>query len=240
MLRFRIKAFLELIVRRTGRKLSTAACAVAAVVALVATARGDDVLPRLAFDIPVQPLDTALNAYGAATQVAIFYDGSLAAGRKSTAVHGSFTPQQALRKLLEGTDLVGAPSGAGTVTIDQVVAPQADEVAAIKRRTATFVPYLGTIQSRLNEALCRSTPIRQDENDVLVRFWIAASGAVERVMLLTSTGSPERDSLYANALQSLEIGKVPPGLPQPITMLILARQSDHSAKCISARQSAVH
>jgi hypothetical protein len=55
------------------------------------------------FDIPSQPLAAALRAYGKASGLEVFYDGSLSVGRRSSAVMGTYTPLIGLRVLLRGT-----------------------------------------------------------------------------------------------------------------------------------------
>jgi hypothetical protein len=63
------------------------------------------------FDVPTQPLASALDAFSKVTGREIFYDGSIGRGRRSTAVEGSFMPDEALSLLLSGTNLVALPNG---------------------------------------------------------------------------------------------------------------------------------
>src|SRR5262249_40095830 len=57
------------------------------------------------FDILAQPLETALDAYGAASGVQVLYRTSLTAGRRSARVRGILMPEAALNALLAGTGL---------------------------------------------------------------------------------------------------------------------------------------
>ncbi|MCK9910797.1 hypothetical protein MXD81_16740, partial [Microbacteriaceae bacterium K1510] len=58
------------------------------------------------------------------------------------------------------------------------------------------------------------------------------SGAVARVELIGSTGSEDRDRVYAAALHSLSIGEAPPqDMPQPVTLMVLPRASRVAAEC---------
>ncbi|WP_422000652.1 TonB-dependent siderophore receptor [Reyranella sp.] len=98
----------------------------------------------LRYDIPAQDLNAALLAFASRAGVQIFYDVRRVQGLRSTALDGSFTPQQALTQLLSGTgigfrftgpssvSLESAPAtGAGVLQIDpvqvqaSVVPPQA-------------------------------------------------------------------------------------------------------------------
>jgi hypothetical protein len=69
------------------------------------------------FDIPAQPLAAALNAYGAATHVQLFVDSSVTSGRRSTALHGAFTPEAGLLSLISGTGLTARPVGDQGITL---------------------------------------------------------------------------------------------------------------------------
>jgi len=57
------------------------------------------------FDIAAQPLDKALDAFGNASGIQIFYETSVTAGHRSTAVKGTLAPMTALRTLLRETGL---------------------------------------------------------------------------------------------------------------------------------------
>ncbi len=124
----------------------------------------------IVFHIPSQPLVSALNAYGATTQIAVFYDGALAFGRRSTAVEGKFTPLQALRRLLQGTDFMTQSTEAGTITITPPGESSQEVLSLIKSRSVRFRSYLGLIQAALGDALCKSKQIETESIDVLVRF----------------------------------------------------------------------
>lgn len=57
------------------------------------------------FNIPAQPLAGALNAFGRQSGLQISMASSTARGATSRAVNGSFTPQQALSRMLEGSGI---------------------------------------------------------------------------------------------------------------------------------------
>ena len=58
---------------------------------------------RIAFDIPAQPLESAVTAFGFQSGHQVAVDQATLTGRRSNAVRGSFTPAEALNRLLAGT-----------------------------------------------------------------------------------------------------------------------------------------
>ncbi len=57
------------------------------------------------FDIPEQPLAEALQAFARASRQQVSFDSAMLGGKRSNGVSGSFTAQEALDRLLEGTGL---------------------------------------------------------------------------------------------------------------------------------------
>lgn len=86
--------------------------------------RGTTQAQALRFDIPAQPLDDALAAYGIASGVQVLYGASLTQGLRSTAVNAQLTAEQALQRLLAGTGLTLRFTDARSVTL-LPAAPQA-------------------------------------------------------------------------------------------------------------------
>ncbi|WP_189051548.1 STN domain-containing protein [Aliidongia dinghuensis] len=195
----------------------------------------------VAFDIPAQPLASALKAYGAAVPVQLFYDTDLVRGRQSSPVHGAFPSEAALHALLRGTGLSAASFDQGTVTILALpprTGPMVDLQPA-KARTMPFMPYLALVQAGLRSALCLSPATRLDPLERRFQLWLAPSGAVARAELLTPTGSSDRDRAYADALQTISIGEPPPSsMPEPVTLLILPRTTPDAAECSGSDQPA--
>lgn len=88
----------------------------------------------LSFNIPAQPLDDALAAYGIASGVQVLYGAPLTQGLQSTAVNGSYSPEQALARLLSGTGLAYQFTAARSVTLaarQQSAADQPLEIAPV-------------------------------------------------------------------------------------------------------------
>lgn len=85
---------------------------------------------ELAFDIPAQSLDRALAAYAARTGRQVVAPGEVTAGLVSSPVQGTFTPEQALDRLLAGTGVVARESGGGALVLERA-APRAGDGAVI-------------------------------------------------------------------------------------------------------------
>lgn len=196
----------------------------------------------LAFDIPAQSLVRALRMYGAATGVQLFYQSELVDGRTSAPVQGLFSPNVALQILLRGTQLRAVSFDPGTETL--VAAPRqvvgSVDLQRLRARAVAFQSYFALVQSGLRSALCRAPETRLSGSEIRVELWIAASGAVRRANLLSSTGSLTSDRAYIAALRTLSIGPPPPAMPRPITLLILPRQSSTAAECESLDQALRH
>jgi len=90
------------------------------------------------FNIPAQPLANALNAFIATSDWQVGFPAGLAKDVRANAVSGSYTPQQALEKLLQGTGLVYRVTGDNSVTLEKVAVaePQTGETT-LKPMTVT-------------------------------------------------------------------------------------------------------
>ena len=71
----------------------------------------------LRFDIPAQPLDTALAKFGEVTGIQIVYDSGVSRTLRSNAVKGSMSSQAALSRMLASTGLSPRYTGERTVTL---------------------------------------------------------------------------------------------------------------------------
>lgn len=80
----------------------------------------------VAFNIPAQPLSSAINAFIRATSWEVGFTSDTVAGKRSSPVSGQMAPAQALQTLLAGTDVrvdISGPSTAALVTnTDRVAA----------------------------------------------------------------------------------------------------------------------
>jgi iron complex outermembrane receptor protein len=81
----------------------------------------------MAFDIPEQALADALTAFSAQTRIQVLYAGTLAAGVRSPGVSGTYTPEQAVQRLLTGTGLTYRVTGTNAVALGQAAAGPPDD-----------------------------------------------------------------------------------------------------------------
>jgi iron complex outermembrane receptor protein len=100
------------------------------------------------FDIAAQPLADALNAFSAVTGWEVGYAADTGRGVTTAAVEGSYTPADALQRLLAGTGLVWDKTGAQAVTLRsggtamQLDGQSLDPVVVSATRTETPVSQL--------------------------------------------------------------------------------------------------
>ncbi|WP_456635960.1 STN domain-containing protein [Bradyrhizobium sp. USDA 10063] len=182
------------------------------------------------FDIPAQPLAEALVAYGAATGLEVFYDGSLALGQRSTAIKGVFTPVAALEVLLRGTGYV--PKTSQYLDAISVIKTPRDLAVSQAAALGRFEPYLAIVQARVTEALCKTDEAKPDDGEIMISFWLDPSGRVLRAQLWHSEISADRQRILLAGLQGLDVGHaVPAGLPQPLAMVIFPPSSREQAGC---------
>lgn len=93
---------------------------------------------RKPFDVPAGTLEEALTAFAQQAGVTLSFDPALVRGKRSAALTGSFTPTQALERLLAGSGLAASFSG-GTVVL-KPIPPQ----AALEEPTLPPVTVLGS------------------------------------------------------------------------------------------------
>lgn len=183
---------------------------------------------ELQFDIPSQPLAAALRAYGKATGLEVFYDGSLSIGRHSTAIKGSFAPMLGLKALLRGTGYVART----TEIVNTVTIVSAPPVAPLRATFDRYQPYFAVLQARLSETLCTNDESMPSGEEVTFRFWLDPSGVIANAELFGPGRSGGRRRAIAGKIQGLQIGKAPPaGLPQPLTMVIYPPSAGEATGC---------
>ena len=74
-------------------------------------------------DIPPQELSTALTALAEQTSLQVLYASELASSQMTKGVAGTFTPQEVIRQLLEGSGLEFTFTDAKTVTLQKAPVP---------------------------------------------------------------------------------------------------------------------
>lgn len=72
---------------------------------------------RATFDLPAQPLLAALRALARQTRYQVLFDEDLVLGKTGPALQGSFTPREAIDRLLAGSGLAAVGNTPGTFTV---------------------------------------------------------------------------------------------------------------------------
>jgi TonB family protein len=196
------------------------------------------------FNIPSQRLSQALLGYGSVVGNQIIYDSRLARHLRSNPVVGLFTADAALRKLLEGTDLIVLPTGSQDVYLarrgDRGAAARAAgvdgssgvlvldtlyvDVPQRPERPAEFTAYGELVRTEIRRALQRDPATIYEVYDATIELWIDEHGRVQRPTLVKSTGSSRLDRAIRAALADVVVVKPPPrGMPQPVHAAITGR-----------------
>lgn len=174
------------------------------------------------FDIPTQPLTTALEAFGAASGYQVLMSSHGALARHSEKIQGAFPPKAALERLIAATGLIARFTGEKAV----VLLPNPDLAQA---RRAPRPPsgaeqnYVAALQDAVLGALCQSAITRPGSYRAALDLWIDAGGRLERAELLSSTGNKERDSRIVAALRTVSLISPTHPLDQPVTVLLTMR-----------------
>jgi hypothetical protein len=187
--------------------------------------RGDS----MAFDIPPQPLLSALRAYSEVTGQAVLVDDTLAVGRTSPGVRGNYDRTDALRRLLAGTGLVAIYSSDQAFTLklaapDRAVGNGMHERAeglGARGNEIVIEQYAAKIQGPIEAALCQFDDTRPGDYRLALQMWIDDAGRVQRTRLLTPMTQSRRKADVLRALAALTLDPPPSGMPQPITLLLL-------------------
>ncbi|WP_370151691.1 TonB-dependent siderophore receptor [Ferrovibrio sp.] len=129
---------------------------------------------RVRFSIPAQGLENALNQFGRQAGLQVTTLGALAAGLRSPGVSGTFTPAEALDRLLAGTGLTYRFTDAGTVALSML--PQGSGPVELppvnvqgRRGTETaWGPADGYVAQRSASGTKTDTPLSETPQSVSV------------------------------------------------------------------------
>lgn len=190
------------------------------------------------FDIPAQPLVSALDAYAVTTGTVAIYNGNLAWGRTSHAVQGALQPRRALPILLKGTGLTGeftTEKAFVIVPLQQrtvVTTPHAIASGALPQEDTAQWRYAALVQRGVADALCKRTVTAPGSYRAAIRVWIGPTGSLTRVQLLDSTGDQARDTAITEIAGRVSLGEPPPQqMAGPVTMVLLPRSSGGEINC---------
>lgn len=202
------------------------------------------------YDIPAQPLTSAVEAYALATGIQVLYDRPIGAEPRSPGVSGTFSPRAALVRLLVGTGLVIHFTDDRNVILElpkaahpdakapadrpprnlpslelstlEVVGPLVLEAQAPPDEDARL--YGTLIKSSVAEALARDPKTSRGQYLAGLSLWIAPSGTIRHASVFRSSGNAERDAAIRMVLEKLTLGEHPPlDLLQPVNIQIQSR-----------------
>ena len=108
----------------TGARIRAFAIALSLVIAgqvPLSPSAAQDATAR-AFEITPQPLPSAFLTFAEQSGLEVLFDARIAQGKESPGVQGTYTPEEALRRLLAGTGLTYRFTGADTVTLQRATA----------------------------------------------------------------------------------------------------------------------
>ncbi|TAI61007.1 STN domain-containing protein [Bradyrhizobium sp. Leo170] len=232
--------------RSRGQRHLTWICALLVITGVCAAIaeerRAATVSEPIGFHIPAQPLAIALQAYGERTGVQVLYESNSATGRKSAAVEGNFTAEQALNLLLAGTDLKvqytrpdaitlalpsattggppASPLGSADLSLGMLRVRASNDGDDVGR----LHDYSESLQIDIQKALQKNVRTRGGSYRAVLDLWIDRSRTVQRTELFRSTGDVERDAAVATVLRGLTISRsAPANTPRPVRIVIVVK-----------------
>lgn len=169
---------------------------------------------RQLFDIPAQPLHSALEVFGAATGWSGFYSADTTVGRISQPISGWYTPDAALRQLIGGGLAVHY-----TAVDAFVLETNGQPLQAMPTTKSQSVEAL--LQAGVRRAFCGEPRLAAGDYRVAFSLRLGTTGRVQDERLLGSSGDKGRDAAVLTALRGIDLGAVPADTGQPFVMLIV-------------------
>lgn len=183
---------------------------------------------RMAFDIPAQPLDSALAQYFRVTGVQLLYDSALTTGRRSSPIHGNYAPREALRLLLRGTGLVArysrtnaailtTPETTGDAALIPLGRVVVREQAAPPRLTMIQrMEFYGRLENELQAYLRNDQRTDRLSFNALISVRVAAGGKLVDLKISRGSGDARIDRLVVEVLAGRSVSSPPDGIGQPL------------------------
>jgi iron complex outermembrane receptor protein len=153
---------------------------------------------RRAFDIPAQDLGPALRAFADAAGVRLVFPPEMVAGRRTPGVSGTYTPEQALQRLLAGSGLTHRFTDETTVTLERAVVQEEtpvplSPVTVTARRVATPIANIpGSVQVIEQEEIQEQSRAHRTLQDILPRLVPGLNLGIPEVNDGTGGGPPTR------------------------------------------------
>ena len=198
------------------------------------------------YNIPAQPVSHALASFAETSGVDVLLDEPEAAGRRSSAVIGTYSPPQALTILLRGTALVArftSPSSAVIVPVERVGAPlpragaaaagvvvELDMMRVTAPRTIGGPPpaslpsaFILAMASQIRHHIIADEAIALDAR-LRIQTFIRGDGTLHDVRILRSNGDRQSDRRVLQLLEGRRLDLHPPAdLRQPLMFDVAAR-----------------
>jgi hypothetical protein len=192
------------------------------------------------FDIPAQPLLTALEAFGEQAKIQILYDSAVVRNRQSPGVMGEHSQAEALQLLLVGTGLAVSYENARNFILLSVpvVTTQAEAAMPVPQAGAAlsldplrvegdsygsylYESYAQLVRSSIQRALLAQAGPYLDGRPMRIKVWVGHGGMILRSSIFASSGDSQIDAKVLQIVDGLPMKEVPPaGLPQPIHVRI--------------------
>lgn len=198
---------------------------------------GNDVMR---FDLPAQSLEISLSVFGRITGHSVLVASSLTGGREAAAVHGDFTPREALQRMLAGTGLTARYTGSDAFTLVSVPPAERESASgrnAVKANGASSetahaeVRFAGVLQASITRVLCSAQPDAFGRYRLGIQLWIDPTGDVSDARVLQGSGLAPRDAAVLASLRAMALdAPPPPGMAQPVTILLTPR-ADPARDC---------
>ncbi|WPH17937.1 secretin and TonB N-terminal domain-containing protein [Variovorax paradoxus] len=192
------------------------------------------------FDLPAQPLEISLSVFGRITGHSVLVASSLTAGREAAAVHGDFTPREALQRMLAGTGLAARYTGSDALTLVPVPAAEAEPSGggnaakaggAASETARAEARFAAVLQASITRVLCIVQPDAFGRYRLGIQLWIDPVGDVSDARLLQGSGLAPRDAAVLASLRAMALDvPPPPGMAQPVTILLTPR-ADPARDC---------
>lgn len=180
------------------------------------------------FDLPAGPLLDTLQRFGQLTGLSVLYETGVVAQRRAAPVRGRMSADAALRRLLDGSGVqVGFATGRVYTLLSE---PAAGQTPGTELGDADRQRYYARLQGRVLRALCADPLLQTGSYRVALRFRIDGRPAIDRLQVAAVT-RPEMEPRIAAALAGLPVLAPPPGLAQPITMLLAPASASAQRAC---------
>jgi len=186
----------------------------------------------LDFDIPAQPLNSALDQYGSVARQPALYRSEMVRGQRSATLRGRYTPEDALRVLLAGTGLVAERFASGDRNGFVLARPSAAAPSAVMGELTQLDGDPERIQAQVWQALCAEPATRPGRYRSLLRFEVDSVGQIQRPRLVSTTGDSQRDAALLATLGRLRFAQgSAPVTPRSVTMLLLPHTDGFERRC---------